>query len=466
MNHGPGDPFAKEAPQAPQSLQARQADGGARARRELGGGTGPSTGWAIARLLAVMAAGAALAVVLHAVGVLVVVLALVAMVMAHELGHFATAKLSGMKVTEYFFGFGPRLWSVRRGETEYGVKGLPAGGYVKIVGMTTLEEVDPADEPRSYRQASFPRRVLVASAGSLVHIVLAFVLVWSTFVFVGSPRQVRPYVAGLLTFRGQKTPAQVAGLRAGDQFVSIDGRSVSDVNELITEVNRSAGMTLHVVVERSGRLVRLDIRPVDGRRVTEIDGGVARRYSGSHPVGIIGVSLGSYENQPVNPLEGVPRAGSELGSLVAATGRSIADVFSIHGLRSFAHQVAIAGSSRSSAKGAQTTGRSNSSTICSIVCAVQIGSQEAGQSIPSLLLLLAEINLFVGLVNLFPMLPLDGGHVAIAVYERLRSRRGRKYHADITKLLPVAYVFLAFIVVIGLGALYANIVQPAHLPGG
>ncbi len=100
---------------------------------------------------------------------LVVVLALVAMVMLHELGHFATAKWSGMKVTEYFFGFGPRLWSIRRGETEYGVKAIPAGGYVRIVGMTMLEEVDPPDEARSYRQATFPRRLLVAVAGSAMH---------------------------------------------------------------------------------------------------------------------------------------------------------------------------------------------------------------------------------------------------------------------------------------------------------
>ena len=118
----------------------------------------------------VVVAGVALAVVLGALPVLVVVLALVAMIMLHELGHFATAKWSGMKVTEYFLGFGPRLWSIRRGETEYGVKAIPAGGYVRIVGMTMLEEVDPADEARSYRQASFPRRLLVAVAGSAMHV--------------------------------------------------------------------------------------------------------------------------------------------------------------------------------------------------------------------------------------------------------------------------------------------------------
>ena len=423
-------------------------------------------GWAITRLAAVVALGVLVAVLLHAVGVLVVVLALVVMVMAHELGHFATAKWSGMKVTEYFFGFGPRLWSVRRGETEYGVKVLPAGGYVKIVGMTTLEEVDPADEPRSYRQASFPRRLLVASAGSLVHLVLAFLLVWATFVFVGWPRPVPPYVVSLLSFKGRETPAQLAGLRSGDRFVSVDGHRVVGINAFISEINKSAGKRLRIVVDRSGRLVSLTVRPVDGRHVIEMDGGVAHRYGGPNPVGIIGVTLSNYAEQSVNPFSAVQRAGSELGSLVAATGRGIADVFSIHGLQSFAHQVAAAGSSPSRSNGATTSGAGSSGTICSLVCAVQIGSQEAGQNVAGLLFLLAEINLFVGLVNLFPMLPLDGGHVAIAVYEKLRSRRGQRYHADVAKLLPVAYIFLAFIVLVGLGALYANIVQPAHLPGG
>lgn len=416
-----------------------------------------------------MASGVALAVALKAVGVLVVVLALVAMVMAHELGHFVTAKLSGMKVTEYFFGFGPRLWSVRKGETEYGVKLLPAGGYVKITGMTMLEEVMPADETRSYRQATFPRRVLVASAGSIVHLLLAFVLVWSTFVFIGWAKPVQPYIAGLLSFRGQKTPAQLAGLRSGDQFVSIDGKPVSSMDQLITEVNNNAGKTLHVVVDRSGRLVKLSIRPVDGRHVTELGAGPPHSYSGNHPIGIIGVTLSDYATQAVNPLVAIPRSGAQIGSLVAGTARSLADVFSVHGLSSFAHQVATAGNrtSSSSPSSSPSSGTSASgATVCSIVCAVQIGSQEAGHNVGNLLLLLAEINLFVGLVNLFPMLPLDGGHVAIAVYERIRSRRGRRYHADVAKLLPLAYVFLAFIVVIGIGALYANIVQPVHLPGG
>src|SRR2546421_6858939 len=140
----------------------------------------------------IIGAGVLAAAITGVTKTVAVVIAIVVMIMLHELGHFATAKWAGMKVTEYFLGFGPRLWSIRRGETEYGVKAIPAGGYVKIVGMTNLEEVDPADEPRAYRQKSFPRRLSVAVAGSPMHFIIAFVLLWGLFSFVGNPGEPRP----------------------------------------------------------------------------------------------------------------------------------------------------------------------------------------------------------------------------------------------------------------------------------
>jgi RIP metalloprotease RseP len=137
--------------------------------------------------VAVVVAASAVLVLLGAGDVLVFAACVVAMVMLHELGHLLAAKRGGMKVTEYFLGFGPRLWSVRRGETEYGVKAFPLGGYVKIPGMTMLEEVDPADEPRSYRSRPFGSRLLVAVAGSAVHMIIAFVLLVVVFVAIGTP---------------------------------------------------------------------------------------------------------------------------------------------------------------------------------------------------------------------------------------------------------------------------------------
>ena len=151
-----------------------------------------------------------------------------------------------------------------------------------------------------------------------------------------------------------------------------------------------------------------------------------------------------------------------LGSVTAQTAQGIAQVFSLHGIGSFAHQVAVANQHPSSTSSAG----SSSGQVLSIVGAIQVGAQAAGRNLSELLYILVAINVFVGMINLFPMLPLDGGHVVIAVYERLRSRRGRAYHADVAKLMPVAYVFLAFMVLFGLGALYMNIVNPASLPGG
>lgn len=421
---------------------------------------------ALAKLLGVLAIVVGFCILTHSVGVLIVVLALVAMVMLHELGHFATAKWSGMKVTEYFFGFGPRLWSVVKGETTYGVKALPAGGYVRIVGMTMLEEVTPTDEPRSYRQGTFPRRVLVASAGSLTHFLLAFILIWSMLLVGGSSTATAtsPKIDQLLTFSPGPTPSRVAGLRKGDVFVSIDGHPAKTFAELSTLISENPGKTLQIAVLRDGTIVHLHVTPV---RRTVCEGNPAVPKT----VGQIGVLLSTDDVKTTNlgPLGALRSTPSQFGDLFGGTFAGIGTVFSLHGLRSFGHDVATAGhQSTCVASGGATSSSSSSSggQILSFLGFIELGSQALKQGVPLLLYLLALVNIFIGVVNLFPMLPLDGGHVAIAVYERLRSRKGRRYHADVAKLLPLSYVFLAFIIVIGLGALYVNILQPARLPGG
>jgi len=422
----------------------------------------------LVRLLVVVAAGIALAVALGALPVLIVVLALVAMIMVHEFGHFATAKLSGMKVTEYFLGFGPRLWSIRRGETEYGVKAIPAGGYVRIVGMTMLEDVRPEDEARSYRQASFPRRLLVAVSGSLTHFIMAFALLFALYAILGAPTATAPTITSLAHFSKGQSPAQRAGLRPGDKIVAVDGRPYTNLNAFVAFVHDHAGDRLTFLVDRKGHDLTIKITPVDGRHVVEeVAGQPVRAANPSGPAqGIIGVQLTGVRDVAVGPLRAVGNAGTELASISRQTFSGLARVFSLHGLSNFAHQVATAGKHKASGSSGSSPQSSGQGTILSILGAVQIGAQAARQNVGLLLYLLAAINLFVGVVNLFPMLPLDGGHVAIAVYERLRSRKGRAYHADVAKLMPVAYIFLLFIVVVGLGALYMNIVNPAQLPGG
>jgi membrane-associated protease RseP (regulator of RpoE activity) len=426
-------------------------------------GAQPSNLGNVIRLLAVVAALVLFAVVDHWVSVLIVILALVAMVMIHELGHFATAKWGKMKVTEYFLGFGPRLWSIRRGETEYGVKVIPAGGYVRIVGMTSEEEVDPEDEPRTYRQASFPRRMAVAVAGSTMHFVMAFVLLFALFGIVGTPDATGAEVQALYAFQQGRTPAQISGLEAGDVIVSVDGTHYSDIDNLISLIEQHSGKPLTFVVDRSGKLLTLRVTPVDGRHV-EVKGSTTPIHSSSGPAtGVIGVSIESIShNQTSGFFPSIGSAVTSIGSLTAETGDEIATVFSLHGLLSLGHDVASSTSSTASATG----NTSENSRPVSIVGVVQVASQAEQQDVGELLLLLAAVNIFVGMVNMFPMLPLDGGHVAIAVYERIRSRRGRRYFVDVRRVMPVAYIMLAFIVVIGLSTLYLDIVNPVHIPGG
>ena len=423
------------------------------------------------RLAAFVAAVILFAAVLHGLDVLLVVAALVVMVMLHEFGHFVAAKLSGMKVTEYFFGFGPRLWSIRRGETEYGVKAIPAGGYVRVVGMTMLEEVDPADEARSYRQASFPRRLAVASAGSAMHFLIAFGLLWGMVAFTGLPVAVpRQEVTALIAFTNRPNPAKAAGVRVGDVLVAVDGRHFKTVAGFISFIEGHSGAELRLVVRRDGRLVLLHVRPIDGRSADVRSSGnrLAPEKTGKRPVGVIGVELGGQMLVTANPLDALGRAGTVLGREFAWTGEGIGEVFSLHGLRAFAHDVATANSTSSKPTRAASHSSSSSTQgeILSLPGAVEVAVQALQINVTDLLSILVAINVFVGLVNLFPMLPLDGGHIVIAVYERIRSRRGRAYHADVNKLMPLAYLLLAFIALVGLGALYVNILQPPHLPGG
>ncbi len=417
------------------------------------------------RLLATVAAVVLVAALLHGLQVVVIVAALVAMIMVHELGHFVTAKRAGMKVTEYFLGFGPRVWSIRKGETAYGIKAIPAGGYVRILGMTSAEEVDPGDEARTYRQASFPRRMSVAVAGSVMHFVMAYLLLFGLAVLIGLPTSTTlDQVSGVLQLSTGPSPASRAGFRSGDVLVSVDGHKWSDPTGFDDFIGDHPGVPLAIVVRRGSRLVTLHATPADGRKVRVVENGqsVAARPSTTKASqsGFLGVEqVGVPVLQTINPLTAVWRSGALVGTYTRETVGSFASAFSLSGLSSLAHDVATSGKSQSAAQTAQE----NSTRPVSIVGVVEVASN---QSAATVVLLLAVVNIFLGMANMFPMLPLDGGHVLIAVYERIRSRRGRRYIADVSKLMPVAYAMLAFIVVLGLSLLYLDIVRPVHLPGG
>ncbi|HTZ09579.1 MAG TPA: M50 family metallopeptidase [Acidimicrobiales bacterium] len=396
---------------------------------------------ALARLVAVVAAVVALCVAAHVTAVLIVVVALVVMVMLHELGHLLTAKLGHMKVTEYFLGFGPKLWSIRRGETEYGIKAIPAGGYVKILGMTSAEEVDPADEARTYRQQPFHNRLLVAVAGSAMHAVMAFVLLWGMFVFFGAPQGNAVAITALAPFGHGLDPARAAGLRPGDVVTSVDGRAVRSATDLQKAIEDHSGVPLTVVVERGGAARTFTVTP-------------AADHTGTTTTGHIGVEIGP----PVlrsNPAAAVPAAGRLFGRIVSGTIGGFGQVFSASGIAGYFHDLTNA---QAAAHAAKTGDR-----ISSIYGAGRIAVESAKVGAYDLIDVLASIIIIVGMINLFPMLPLDGGHVLVAVYERIRSRRGRPYHADVTKLTPVAYAFVLLLGFIVVSALYLDITHPVSL---
>ena len=189
-------------------------------------------------------------------GTIGVLAAIIAMIMLHELGHFVMAKRAGMKVTEFFLGFGPRLWSIRRGETEYGVKAIPAGGYVRIIGMSNVEEVDPADEERTYRAKPYRHRLGVAVAGSTMHFLIATLLLLTVYAAVGIP-SARPIIEQIVP----DSPAQHSDFRVGDRIVAVNGMAVKTWEDIPTYVQAHGESQLVFTVIHKGTNERADVSP-------------------------------------------------------------------------------------------------------------------------------------------------------------------------------------------------------------
>jgi membrane-associated protease RseP (regulator of RpoE activity) len=382
---------------------------------------------------------------------LLFIVILIAIVMLHELGHFATAKWAGMKVTEYFVGFGPRLWSVRRGETEYGVKAIPAGGYVRITGFTSTEEVAAEDEPRAYRQQPFHQRIVVASAGSAMHFLIAFVL--AVILVLSFGRATNNLTVGSLEhWQGKTTPAALAGLRAGDTLVSVNGRTFTNPNTAVDDIKNSVGKPLTLGVERGGKLLHLTATPVNGKGI-RVDGKpLADR-------GYLGVNIGA-ATQSVGLLGAPGAALSNMWSITDQEAVGIGQIFSPSGLASVAHQV-----TNSKAATAAADNPGSAPRPVSILGIANLGAQSEQAGLAAVLTLLIAINIVFGLLNMLPMIPLDGGHVAIATYEWVRTKKGQAYYrADITKLFPVAFLFLAFLSMFVFAGIYLDITHPLQIP--
>jgi membrane-associated protease RseP (regulator of RpoE activity) len=383
----------------------------------------------------------------------VVILAVIVMIMGHEFGHFITAKRAGLLVTDFFVGFGPVLWSTTRGETRYGVRAFPLGGYVKVPGMTWDADVAPEIEKRTYRSASYPRKVFFASAGSLMHGLMALVLAWASLTFVGLPSSSHVGVLAFSHWDGyHQTAAQRAGLHVGDQITNVDGVTVTSADQLVALVHRHAGTRLTLRVMRDGNALTLRATPVDGRTLKE--GGVALA-SGAKPDGFLGIAVGALVTRS-SLLGAVPGAFHQVGVTFDAALRGIGHVFTPGEFASLFHQVA---SPAAAANRANQLARPES-----IVGVVRLAVQSTQSGVGSLLEILMAVNIFVGVLNMVPMLPLDGGYVLVATYERLRSRKGRAYHANVNRLTPVIYAFMSVLLVLFASTLYLDIVHPIANP--
>jgi membrane-associated protease RseP (regulator of RpoE activity) len=400
---------------------------------------------------------------LTTLGVILFIVALLASIMLHEAGHFLTARAFGMKVTQYFLGFGPTLWSVQRGETEYGVKAIPAGGFVKIVGMTQLEDVEPEDERRAFWRQPAPQRFVVLVAGSLTHFVLALLIAVPTFAAFGKPEQVPSTLIGQvsecvpatpadLCQPGDPAPAKAAGLKKGDRVVEFQGRPVRDWDTDFAKPLRASDGPVTIVVDRDGVRVPVTVTPVRRTRPdpeTKVPVNVAQ-------IGVVNHDEIIYND--LSPVAAVTESIRFMGrnfagaaTLIVKLPDGIRDTF-LSTVRNEERDVGEA-------------------APISLVGATRLGGQalDAGD-VATFLMIVVSINVVVGFLNLLPLLPLDGGHIAILLFEQVRSRvypliglrdPGR---VDIMKLQPVALAVILFFGVMTVVLLYSDIVNPIANP--
>ncbi len=364
----------------------------------------------------------------------VFVVGLLISIFLHELGHFVTARWTGMKATQFFLFMGPKLWSFRRGETEYGLRAYPVGAFVRIIGMNNLDEVDPSDEPRAYRNKSYPRRMLVITAGSIMHILIAITLIFGVYAVNG--RRVETDRVGIGSVE-KSSPANLAGVQPGDIILSIDGINPKTPDQFVGQIrSHQPGEAVTLVIDRHGttvtKVVDLGSNPAQGEAFGKA---------------FLGVSSGT---EVVWNNESIARAASDsVFDLGPTMWRSIGGVVKVlNPVNIFGHL-----------SGTNDDINTRPTTVVGISKLSASIGDESGFG--GLLLTLAAVNVFVGLLNLFPVLPFDGGHAAIATYERLRSRRGRTpYRADITKMIPVAMTMIAVLAMLFITGLYLDVTKP------
>ena len=375
-------------------------------------------------------------------GILAFVVALLFSVMVHEFGHYITARKYGMWVSEFFVGFGKRIWSVQRGETEFGVKAIPAGGYCKIEGMSPSDELPVGQEERAFYKASSAKKLVVLGAGSFLHFVLGFILLFTLFAGIGT-NQVLPVINEVVP----NSAAQAAGIQAGDEVVSINRKRVTEWYKDVEVIRQSQGKELNLVLNRNG----VEIFVTASARLTDIDG--TKRY-------VLGI---------VNDV-GLKRSGLLVAIKNSATVTKSFLVESVKSLGKLPEKIPALW-------GATVRGEERDPNgLVGVVGVARVSGEAVGsdkltpiERLATFVLIVASLNIFVGVFNLLPILPLDGGHMAVAIADSIRAffarLRGRPRPApiDVTVLTPITMVVFVVLATLTLLLLVADVINPVTL---
>lgn len=425
-------------------------------------------------------------------GIVVFAVGLLISIAWHELGHLSTAKLFGIRVPQYMVGFGPTIWSRKKGETEYGVKAVPFGGYIRMIGMfppgedgrisarstspwrgmiedarsAAFEELEPGDETRLFYTRKPWKRVIVMFAGPFMNLVLAVALFLTVLMGFGISQQtnivssVSPCVIAQSQNRDTckdsdaPSPAAAAGLKAGDKIVSFDGVRTDDWNQLSDLIRATPGKDVPIVVERKGQEVSLHAKIATNQVAKKDSSGqivegqyVTAGFLGfSAATGVVRLDLG----------ESVTWMGDRLGEAVDS-------IASLPGKIPALWNAAFDGAPRAA------------DSPMGVVGAARVGGEIFTLDIPPTqqlamaLMLVAGFNLSLFLFNMLPLLPLDGGHIAGALWESLRRQAAKVLRRpdpgpfDVAKLMPVAYVVAGIFVCFTILVLIADVVNPVKI---
>ena len=362
---------------------------------------------------------------------IVIIVFIAVMIMTHEWGHYYAAKKCGIKVDQFSIGFGPEIKGWTRGETRYSIKWILAGGSVRIAGMNPEEEIYEEDLPRTYYQAPLWKRFIVVVAGSFVHIVIAFLLFCMLWWPVGHKEPSgTTKIGGVLktvTLSNNKTvpgPAYTVGLKAGDRITSIDGNPTKTWDQLHKQTTKRPNQTVAVRYVRNGAQVGVNVKLV------AVD-----------HTGIMGIEE-STVNVTTNPIAAIGEGARTLAQVTVAIFKGIASLFSVSTLKILL--------------GLQAR---NQSSPRSIVGATQLAFQAAGQGADIFIYIIAQFFLFLAIINLAPLPPLDGGHVLVIFIEWVSKKR-----IDVRKLAPIAWAVIIVLCIVAARLAQLDLFNPLRNP--